>query len=310
MEWTKKGIVYSPLEDLDKRFSYAQVPTAIIVGKIIRIFFGSRNEKGAGEVCSVDVDINNPCKIVRYGTRPVLTGGRPGMFDQDGVLPVCVKQNGDVLMMYYGGFSKLVTIPHTCMMGLAISRDQGITFTKFSEGPILPICAADPFLIGSADVVYHDNKWHMIYTSGTDWVYLDGKYELSYLLKYAFSTDGIEWTRRGQLAIPTESSLDAYAKPAIFERHGKFHMYFSKRKIVNYRTPGDATYAFGYATSDDMVHWTRNDSDRGIEVSLQGWDSEMVCYPGIVASNDKILMFYNGNGFGKTGFGVAVLDEK
>ena len=34
----------------------------------------------------------------------------------------------------------------------------------------------------------------------------------------------------------------------------------------------------------------------------------MICYPHIVKVNNKYLMFYNGNGFGKSGFGYAELE--
>ena len=35
----------------------------------------------------------------------------------------------------------------------------------------------------------------------------------------------------------------------------------------------------------------------------------MQAYPAILPVDDKIYMFYNGNGFGVDGFGCAILDE-
>ena len=64
----------------------------------------------------------------------------------------------------------------------------------------------------------------------------------------------------------------------------------------------------GYAESNDGLEWKRKDEEVGIETSDNGWDSEMLAYPYIYKHNEKIYMFYNGNGFGKSGFGYAELE--
>ena len=43
-----------------------------------------------------------------------------------------------------------------------------------------------------------------------------------------------------------------------------------------------------------------------IDVSLVGWDSEMIEYPFVFEHKNKRYMLYNGNHYGKTGFGIAV----
>jgi predicted GH43/DUF377 family glycosyl hydrolase len=306
MRWEKRGQVFS--SSIDGQVLLAQCPTAIDLGNVIRVYYGARSGKGAGQVCFIDVDRENPTKIVNVQSEPVLTGGKPGAFDQDGVLPVAIKPFGNgELALYYGGFSRMVTIPHTCMMGLAISKDGGNTFQRLSKGPVLPISKTDPYLIGSADVIFHNGLWHMIYTSGTEWFHLNNKFEQSYLLKYAQSSNGIDWQPTGKVVFERESEFDAYAKPSIFAVGDEFFMYFSKRRVDSYRDGAEGSYSFGFATSKDMINWSRDDSSRGIEASSSGWDSEMICYPSIVKVGSRVLMFYNGNGFGKTGFGLAEL---
>ena len=66
-------------------------------------------------------------------------------------------------------------------------------------------------------------------------------------------------------------------------------------------------YSIGYAESEDGIHWVRRDGDVGIAASDSGWDSEMICYPCVVNLEGELIMFYNGNGHGATGFGYAVL---
>ena len=47
------------------------------------------------------------------------------------------------------------------------------------------------------------------------------------------------------------------------------------------------------------------DNKMNFGISSEGWDSIMVAYPYVIRFNDKYWMFYNGNGFGKSGFGYA-----
>jgi hypothetical protein len=52
------------------------------------------------------------------------------------------------------------------------------------------------------------------------------------------------------------------------------------------------------------------DNACGLDVSPEGWDSTMTCYPSVFAIDDRIVMIYNGNGFGQTGFGYAELEDR
>ena len=70
------------------------------------------------------------------------------------------------------------------------------------------------------------------------------------------------------------------------------------------------TYRIGYAESRDGIHWNRLDHLSGIDVSQDGWDSEMIEYPFVFDHKGKRYMLYAGNGFGKTGFGIAVLTNE
>jgi predicted GH43/DUF377 family glycosyl hydrolase len=308
MKWIKKSLILSEATALGFGIANTQVPFAIKLNKKIRIFFGAREKIGGpAGVYYIDVRSDQPDKILYVHGKPILNRGKIGSFDQDGVLPVCIKKIGTDFYMYYGGFSKMASSAHFCMMGLAISKDDGKSFLRISEGPTLPISRIDPILIGSADIVYDDGIWHMIYTSGTKWSNVGGSMEISYTLKYSYSKDGIDWVPTGHIVLPQETDYDAYAKPSIFRYKGKFVMYFSKRQIINYREKGVSAYSLGYATSDNLIDWVRDDNQAGIEASTSGWDSEMICYPNVIEIDGRYLMFYNGNGFGRSGIGYAEL---
>jgi sucrose-6-phosphate hydrolase SacC (GH32 family) len=89
----------------------------------------------------------------------------------------------------------------------------------------------------------------------------------------------------------------------------RYHMYFCYRQAYDFRKNSDRSYRLGYAHSHDLITWTRDDNLAGIDVSSSGWDSEMQCYPHIFESNGDVYMLYNGNEFGKFGFGLAKLEH-
>lgn len=84
---------------------------------------------------------------------------------------------------------------------------------------------------------------------------------------------------------------------------GYFEMWFS------YRSGAGEKYRIGYARSEDGTSWKLDLKSAGIDVSKTGWDSEMIEYPFVFNHNGTRYMLYNGNEYGKTGFGLAVLDE-
>ena len=69
-----------------------------------------------------------------------------------------------------------------------------------------------------------------------------------------------------------------------------------------------SAYRIGYAESNDGLEWERKDEEAGIDVSQDGWDSEMIEYPCVFQHGGSWYMLYNGNGYGASGIGLAVLD--
>ncbi len=50
---------------------------------------------------------------------------------------------------------------------------------------------------------------------------------------------------------------------------------------------------------------------KGLSVVIpDGWDSEMIDYPFDFDHKGHRYMLYNGNGYGKTGFWLAVLEKE
>ena len=90
--------------------------------------------------------------------------------------------------------------------------------------------------------------------------------------------------------------------PRVIYAKGRFRMWFVGSDSPSIEYKGSS---LGYAESADGVEWQRRDELVGIDVGEDGWDSEMIAYPCVVVHGDREYMFYNGNGFGRSGFGYA-----
>jgi hypothetical protein len=279
MKWIKKGRIFKTERQHSWMHSHAQCPTAIVLEDRIRIFFSARLENGQSLPTYIDVERNNPQKIIRLSPEPVLQMGRRGTFDENGIIPSYFIRNESKLYFYYAGWSQCKNVPYKNFTGLAISEDNGSTFIKHSEAPVFTLNQFDPLSATGPCIIYSNHQFIAIYSNPT-----------------------------GKLIIQPENEFIAHCKPAMIELNGIYHLWFSKRGSHNFRKPGSNAYRLGYAFSKDFINWTRDDSSVGIDVSTHGWDSEMICYPHIVKVENRYLMFYNGNGFGLSGFGYAELE--
>ena len=204
--------------------------------------------------------------------------------------------------MYYIGWNISVTVPFRNAIGLAISQDEGSTFVKYSNGPILDRDPCDPYFLGSACVLVENGRWRMWYLSCIGWELNNGKPKHFYNIKHAESEDGIFWKRTGIVCIDFESKDEhAISRPCVLKEDGVYKMWYSYR---------GKSYRIGYAESKDGLSWVRKDGEAGIDVSDSGWDSEMIEYPFVFDHKGDRYLLYDGNGYGETGFGLAVLVKK
>jgi len=308
MKWKKLGHVFQTNRQSEWMSSHAQCPTAILLEDRIRVFFSARLKSQQSLPTFIDVERDNPQKIIEVNSNPVLERGRNGSFDENGIIPSYLIWRDKLLYFYYAGWSQCRNVPYKNFTGLAISSDQGRTFKRFSEGPCLGMNQFD-FLSATGPCLIKDNDQYIcIYSTGTDWINVKGKQEHTYLMTYATTKDGVNFIPSGKIILQPKDEFQAHCKPTIIKLNGTFHMWFSKRGSINFRSPGESSYRLGYASSKNMFDWHRNDDSVGIDVSSTGWDSEMICYPHTLKVGNQFYMFYNGNGFGESGFGVALLE--
>lgn len=269
-----------------------------------RIYYASRSVTGTSYTSYIIVEPKNPFNVLYEHDKPIIELGVPGSFDDCGIMPTSIVSNGNIKHLYYIGWTQRKTVPYHNSVGLAISYDFGRSFNKF-EGPLLPQTLHEPFFTGTAYVFKNENIWHMWYLSCTGWERINNKMEPSYHIKYCSSDDGINWERNGHVAIDYKDQEEKAICGASVILADKYYMWYCYRGNNQYREKKHNGYKIGFANSNDGFIWERLDNDVGICLSEYGWDSLMMAYPCVIKHNNILYMFYNGNHFGKNGFGYA-----
>ncbi len=308
MVWVKKGLIYSPKGQFTWNKTHAQLPIVDASDETKwRIYFATRDEQNKSTITYIEVGAAQPKQILYEDNRPLLSFGPLGSFDESGLMPVCVVDHQGKKYLYYAGWCLKKTVPYHNAIGLALSEDGGRSFTKLTEGPLFDTRLHEPYFTGTANVLVDNGLWRIWYQSCTRWQVIQGKPEPFYHLKYAESLDGINWERKGVVAIDyKDESEGGISSASVIQSDGIFRMWYSYRGSENYRSNRNNSYRIGYAESSDGIKWARRDDQAGIDISDTGWDSEMIAYPCVVRSKNQNYLFYNGNGFGRTGFGYAV----
>ena len=309
MKWIKKGVIFAPDHNFDWMVSHASVPVVDAIGKgVLRIYFGTRDGNGRSHTSYFEVDAQRPDKILYVHDKPILPLGRPGTFDDSGIMPSWIVTQENKKYLYYIGWNLEVTVPYHLAIGLAVSDDGGQTFQKISSGPICDRSLDEPFFNTAPCVLPEGDRWRMWYVSCTGWESGNEQPEPRYHVKYAESADGISWKKTGRVCIDDEGT-SAIGRPCVYRESGLYKMFYSYRGLRGYREDLSQSYRLGYAESVDGLTWTRKDDEVGIERSESGWDSEMMEYCSFFQYEGQRYLFYNGNGFGKTGIGYAVQSD-
>jgi hypothetical protein len=299
VKWRKQGILIPPPNDLPWSFSHAAVPYADTDGDRLDVYFTTRDERQRSHIAQARVDLGD--RRVDVAPEPVLEPGPLGAFDDSGAMMSCLVREGDSLYLYYQGWSLGVTVPFYVFVGCAIRDGDDAPFVRVADSPVLGRHPVDPYMCASPWVIREDGRWRMWYVSNVGWRKPGwGSPHYVVHIKYAESRDGIEWERDGHVCVDFCSPEEyAISRPCVVKDGDLYRMWYSHR---------GAAYRIGYAESADGLTWDRMDGAAGIDVSAQGWDSEMVEYPCVFDFAGERHMLYNGNDFGRAGAGWAVLE--
>ena len=283
--------------------SRAFLPTSVPLGDdVLRVFVAFLDDEMVGRVGFVDVAAADPTHVLDVSESPALDAGEPGMFDDSGVNPLSVLRRDGRLWLYYMGWQRTERVPYLLFTGLAHSDDDGRTFERHAPVPVFDRTPAEPIMRSGAFVLPADGgglrAW---YSAAGGWIEAGGRKRPSYDLRYVESPDGVAWPGEGAVCLEPEGP-DEYglARPFVLEDGDRLRMWFSVRSHSR-------GYRLGYAESANGLRWERDDKRAGIDVSSAGWDSEMVHSAWVQPTRHGTYLFYNGNNYGETGFGVAAL---
>ena len=301
MRWRKLGLLFRPDGLEGWMASHAAVPFAVpLGGSLARVYFATRDRANRSSVAWVVLDLDRPGVVLDRSTTPALGPGRLGTFDDSGAMPSWIVADGDREWLYYIGWNLGVTVPFRNAVGLAVREGSG-EFRRVFEGPIIDRSPTEPHFATNPCVLRDGPTWTIWYLSCVGWDLVEGRPRHRYHIKVATSADGIAWDRRGQVAIDfRDESEYAISRPCVVRDPDRYRIWYAHRGV---------SYRIGYAESADGIAWDRRDEDVGIDVSDSGWDSEMIAYPHVFDCRGARYMLYNGNDFGRTGFGLAVLER-
>lgn len=319
MKWRKLGKIFDPRDHRlpNGCLEFAQSPQTLVFDDFVRVYFSTRaRDEATGKYLShvafAEFD-KSFGSVRRISDQAVLPLGALGAFDEHGIFPINPLRHDGQVMAYTCGWSRRVSVSVETGVGLVVSDDEGETFYRRGlGGPVLGASLNEPFLVGDAFVRVFDGRYHMWYMFGTRWKsYADAAGpERTYKIGHALSEDGVHWEKKDGVAIIDDrlGEDESQALPTVIEIDGRYHMYFCYRHSSDFRTNASRGYRIGHAISDDLRHWTRDDEAGGIDLAESGWDSGMMCYPHIFACDGQTFLLYNGNEFGRRGFGLAVLE--
>ena len=300
-EWQKLGLLYcpSPQDRHPKLLTHAANPVPLLLaGDVYRIFYSGRDKDNRSSVGAVDIDIVKQ-QVIQEHTQPFFEHGPAGSFYADGVSIGNFYTVGQTTYLLFMGWQNPPGQHWYGNIGRLILQADG-RLSLESDTPFLPLDEVDPISLSYPWVTYRQDQYHMWYGSTVTWD--AGNQEMLHVIHYAHSKDGQQWTRHGA-SVPYGVGLaQAFSRPTVFEDKDGLTMWFS------YRDGRGQPYRIGMAKSSDYQSWTLHLAEVGLDVSANGWDANMIEYPFVLAHKGSKYMFYNGDGYGRSGFGLAKQD--
>ena len=301
MNWKKLGQIIQPNPKYSWMSHYAG-PSFVreLDGKLL-VYVSGRDAENISRVGIVEISIDNDeCSIMKIEDKPCLEIGQIGLFDENGASYPWLVEHNNKIFMYYVGWVNGGRSRFQNYTGLAVSDDNGFTFNRIKNTPILDRTDAEPFGSGSCCVFKENDKWIMYYTAFEPWVEKVGNNRPTYNIKKAYSNDGINWERTLEVVVDFKDESEyVIGKPMLIRDPDNYKLWVCCR---------GESYRVGYAESTDKgITYVRKDEVVGIDVSETGWDSQSIEYAYVFDFKGQRYMIYNGNDFGKTGIGLAKL---
>ncbi|MFY8138252.1 MAG: hypothetical protein ACOVMR_09100 [Flavobacteriales bacterium] len=292
-----KGLIYRLKPSGDYLISHASNPLVSLLSENkSRIYFSCRNHENKSSVAFVDFNMDT-LEVIDTDPKLLIPFGSPESFYSHGIsVGNQIALNG-LDQIFFMGWKFPDNAHWYGQIGNLIISDSSTP--HIPDNPFLALDDEDPMSLSYPFLLEEDGIYKMWYGSTNSWDSENG--EMIHVIKYAESTNGLDWDKKG-LAIPFEIGVaQSFSRPTILKFNNCYHMWYSYYS-------GDGTpYRIGYSYSNDGKTWIRQ-HDKVHGIGSSDWDDHMQCYPCAVLYNDKVYIFYNGNNYGKEGFGLLITD--
>ena len=162
MRWTKRGVIFAAKNDFEWMVSHASIPVVDEMnGDVLRICFGTRDKLGRSLPPYIEVEADDPKKILRIDDKPVLSLGKLGTFNDSGIMPSWIVSCNRRRYLYYIGWNRRATVPYHLAIGPAMSTNGGENYRKYSEGPVLDRAVDEPYFKTAPCVIVDGSTWKM-----------------------------------------------------------------------------------------------------------------------------------------------------
>ncbi len=301
MQWEKCGKILDAETFGLKWFRLnAMTPVPYMRGDALRLFVGMCDEENRSRVGYIDLSPKNPSEIIGFSPSPVLDLGEKGMCDEDGCLPSSLLLEDGKLYFYYSTYQRQCNVPYAIFSGLAVSNDNGDSFTRLHKVPILDRKDDELFQRSAIEIQKIGDKYRIWYTSGCGWFDRGDKQAPFYDLKCLESDKKDEFLGKPKLSLKLQGDEYGLTMPQVWRENGIFKMIYSVRSVSK-------GYRLGYGESEDGIYFHRMDEKMEIDVSPDGFDSEMICFGRMITVESGTYLFYSGNHYGRGGIGYARL---
>lgn len=180
----------------------------------------------------------------------------------------------------------------------ATSAD-GISWTKYPGNPVLDVSYTggwDSLGVETVSILIDSlapptEKYKMWYA---------GQYFNSYRydIGYAYSADGINWTKHTnpvlQVGASSEWDNGFLEGPSVIKDAGIYKMWYCGYDAVVDGNGTDGRANLGYATSTDGINWTKYAGNPILTTGTNTWDSIHVQDPHVIKESGVYYMWYGG----------------
>lgn len=176
---------------------------------------------------------------------------------------------------------------------------DGANWTKYANNPVMDVSYSggwDSIGVETVTVIIDSSananeRYKMWYA---------GQYFNSYRydIGYAFSADGITWTKYPQPVLMVGSATEwdngFLEGPSVIKENGIYKMWYCGYDATADGSGTDGEANVGYATSPDGITWTKY-SGNPVCATTPGWDSVYVQDPHVIKTGNTYYMWYGGH---------------